>query len=191
MHIERDLHKKGGVLFLKMLAFASSSRLNKCFATFQTGVLLHLKNFKWRIFEFTFDKYKCQDQDLVDQIKQTTYPLVSLHVNYEVLTLPELFWTKTTLKLFQVQVKLFMDLEDLWIIKALAAPFPVTFELSLPRVSDHVTFQGVFVGAPLSAFWTNDFCLIVMLSHFVTQQCWCCIVTRITLVTVNIFDAFM
>ena len=100
MHIERDWHKKGAVLFLKMLAFASSSRLNKCFATFQTGVLLHLNISN----EFTFDKYK---------IKQTTYPLVSLHVNYKVLTLPELFWTKTTLKLFQVQVKLFMDLEDL------------------------------------------------------------------------------
>ena len=191
MHIERDLHKKRGSSIFEGACICELQPAQQMLCHIPNRCAPSPKNFKWRISEFTFDKYKCQDQDLVDQIKQTTYPLVSLHVNYEVLTLPELFWTKTTLKLFQVQVKLFMDLEDLWIIKALAAPFPVTFELSLPRVSDHVTFQGVFVGAPLSAFWTNDFCLIVMLSHFVTQQCWCCIVTRITLVTVNIFDTFM
>ena len=101
----------------------------------------------------------------------SAYPLMSLHMNNKVLTLPELFRAQSTLELLQVQVKLFMDLQHLSIVKAFAAAFPFTFELSLPRVSDHVTFQGVFVGAPLSAFWTNDFCLIVMLSHFVTQQC--------------------
>ena len=99
----------------------------------------------------------------------SSYPLMSLHMNNKVLTLPKLFRAQRTLELLQVQVKLFMDLQHLSIVKAFAAAFPFTFELSLPRVPDHVPLQCVLVAARLSTFWTNDFRLIIVLSHFVAQ----------------------
>ena len=83
--------------------------------------------------------------------------------------LPERFGTQTALELLEIEMDPLVVLQNLRVEEALAAPLKLALVRPLPRVSDHVPFQGVLVAASLSTFRTYHLGLVVMLSHLVTQ----------------------
>ena len=118
-----------------MLAFSCSAWLHKSFSTLDTFVVFHLQ-----IDLALFDK--C--------LSYIYYPIVSLHVNRQLLALCELFWAKGAMEVLDPKVNLFVRFQDVLVKKALATAFKRTFELSLCCVLHKVALQVVLVTAPAS-----------------------------------------
>ena len=76
------------------------------------------------------------------------YPVVSLHVNRQLLALRELFWAKGAMEVLDPKMNLFVRFQDVLVKKALATAFKRTFELSLCCVLHKVALQVVLVTAP-------------------------------------------
>ena len=79
------------------------------------------------------------------------YPIMSLHVNRQLLALRELFWAKGAMEVLDPKVNLFVRFQDVLVKKALATAFKRTFELSFCRVSHNMTLQVILVAAPARA----------------------------------------
>ena len=79
------------------------------------------------------------------------YPVVSLHVNRQLLALRELFWAKGAVEVLDPQVNLFVRSQHMLVKKGFAATVKFTFELSFCRVSHNVTLQVILVAAPARA----------------------------------------
>ena len=78
----------------------------------------------------------------------STHPLVSLYVNFQLLALSELFWTHGALVVLDIEMDLLVRFQNVLVKKALAAAFEWTFELPLGCVLHKVPLQVVFVAAP-------------------------------------------
>ena len=119
---------EGFALFANLLPCAC--RLHKCLPTFDTVVLLDLK-----------------EQVLEYDVTSTywTYPLVSLYVYFQLLALSELFWAHGALVILDIKMDLLVRFQNVLIKKALATAFKWTFELSLCCVLHQVALQVIFV----------------------------------------------
>ena len=116
-----------------VLALPCACWLHKCLPTFNTVVLLDLKE-------------QVKEYDLMYILQ--TYPLVPLNVHFQLLALSELFWTHGALVVLDIEMDLLVRFQDVLVKKALATAFERTFELSLRCVLHKVALQVVLVTAP-------------------------------------------
>ena len=82
---------------------------------------------------------------------------MSLYVHFQLLALPELFWTHGALVILDVKMDFLMGFQNVLIKKALATAFKWTFELSLSCVLHQVALQVIFVRTFFSACRANNF----------------------------------